>query len=243
MKYRFSLCISALCFLTAFLIALTVRQQGNEALATRIAPEILRFHILANSDSSADQQLKMEVKGLVIDYVNENLGSSATKNETVAWLMDHKPDIETMAADYIRSQGKDYPVTLALTKDYFPTKAYGDMVFPCGTYDAARITIGSGSGHNWWCVLYPPLCYVDSMNAVVPESSKQTLKTLIPDDDYQALLPENERIKNWTPTHSAAGQAGSPMAQAGSPEAQAGNEKQKPQIRVKFRLLELLSSK
>lgn len=220
MKYRFSLCISALCFLTAFLIALAARQQGEEALAGRIAPEILRFHILANSDSGADQQLKMEVKGLVLDYVNENLGGSATKDETVSWLLDHKPDIETMAADYIRSQGKDYAVSLSLTRDYFPTKAYGDMVFPCGTYDAARITIGSGRGHNWWCVLYPPLCYVDSMNAVVPESSKQTLRTLIPDDDYQALLPENER----------AGQ-------------QAGNEKQKPQIRVKFRFLELLSAK
>lgn len=229
MKHRYSLCISALCFLTAFLIALTVRQQGNEALAARIAPEILRFHILANSDSSADQQLKMEVKGLVINYVNEHLGGSATKDETAAWMLERKPDIETMAADYIRSQGKEYPVTLALTKDYFPTKSYGDMVFPCGTYDAARITIGSGRGRNWWCVLYPPLCYVDSMNAVVPESSKQTLMTLIPEDDYRALLPENGRSKHCEPAPSA--------------QAQAGNEKQKPHIRIKFRLLELLSSK
>ncbi len=229
MKYRFSLCISALCFLTAFLIALTARQQGSEALATRIAPEILRFHILANSDSSADQQLKMEVKGLVLDYVNENLGGSATKDETVSWLLEHRSDIESLAAGYIRSQGQDYPVALSLTRDYFPTKAYGDMVFPCGTYDAARITIGSGQGHNWWCVLYPPLCYVDSMNAVVPESSKQTLRTLIPDDDYQALLPENERSGRALP--------------APSDPAHAGNEKQKPQIRVKFRFLELLSAK
>lgn len=216
MKYRISLCISALCFLTAFLIALSARQQGSEALASRIAPEILRFHILANSDSDEDQQLKMEVKGLVIDYVNENLGENATKETTAAWLTDHSEAIEDMAHRYLLSRGKDYPVSLMLTRDYFPTKAYGDMVFPCGTYDAARITIGSGNGHNWWCVLYPPLCYTDSMNAVVPEHSKETLKQLIPEDDYEALLPESERT-------------------ARAPE--------KPRVRIRFRLPELLGFK
>jgi len=123
MKYRISLCISALCFLTAFLIALSARQQGSEALASRIAPEILRFHILANSDSDEDQQLKMEVKGLVIDYVNENLGENATKETTAAWLTDHSEAIEDMAHRYLLSRGKDYPVSLMLTRDYFPTKA------------------------------------------------------------------------------------------------------------------------
>lgn len=216
MKYRISLCISALCFLTAFLIALSARQQGSEALASRIAPEILRFHILANSNSDEDQQLKMEVKGLVIDYVNENLGENATKETTAAWLTDHSEAIEDMAHRYLLSRGKDYPVSLMLTRDYFPTKAYGDMVFPCGTYDAARITIGSGNGHNWWCVLYPPLCYTDSMNAVVPEHSKETLKQLIPRDDYEALLPESERT-------------------ARAPE--------KPRVRIRFRLPELMGFK
>lgn len=216
MKYRISLCISALCFLTAFLIALSARQQGSEALASRIAPEILRFHILANSNSDEDQQLKMEVKGLVIDYVNENLGENATKETTAAWLTDHSEAIEDMAHRYLLSRGKDYPVSLMLTRDYFPTKAYGDMVFPCGTYDAARITIGSGNGHNWWCVLYPPLCYTDSMNAVVPEHSKETLKQLIPEDDYEALLPESER-------------------NARAPE--------KPRVRIRFRLPELMGFK
>lgn len=213
MKYKVSLCVCALCFFTAFLIAMSARQQGNEALAARIAPEILRFHILANSDSDEDQQLKMEVKGLVINYVNENLGGNATKEKTAGWLMEHKDGIEEMARTYILSQGKDYPVKLELARDYFPTKAYGDMVFPCGTYDAARITIGSGRGHNWWCVLYPPLCYTDSMNAVVPERSKETLKSLIPDEDYEALLPEKERTD-----HNSG----------------------KPRVQVRFRLAELL---
>ena len=203
--------------LAATLILTASRMKQVDAKVARtqesLAKEVFRFHVLANSDSDEDQQLKMEVKGLVISYVNENLGGNATKEKTAGWLMEHKDGIEEMARTYILSQGKDYPVKLELARDYFPTKAYGDMVFPCGTYDAARITIGSGRGHNWCCVLYPPLCYTDSMNAVVPERSKETLKSLIPDEDYEALLPEKER------TDHRSG---------------------KPRVQVRFRLAELL---
>lgn len=210
MKYKISLCISALCFLSAFLITMSARTAGEEALASRIAPEILRFHILAESDSTHDQELKMGLKGLVLDYVHSQVPDSAGKEELIKWLNSNKRCIESMSENWLDQQGAPAPVTLEVTKDYFPTKAYGDMVFPCGTYEAVRITIGSGKGHNWWCVLYPSLCYTDSMNAVVPESSKQTLACLLDEDDYGALLPPREQ-----------------------------NGK-KPEIRVRFRLLELL---
>lgn len=210
MKYKISLCISALCFLSAFLITMSARTAGEEALASRIAPEILRFHILAESDSTHDQELKMGLKGLVLDYVHSQVPDSAGKEELIKWLNSNKRCIESMSEDWLDQQGAPAPVTLEVTKDYFPTKAYGDMVFPCGTYEAVRITIGSGKGHNWWCVLYPSLCYTDSMNAVVPESSKQTLACLLDEDDYGALLPPREQ-----------------------------NGK-KPEICVRFRLLELL---
>ena len=195
MKYRISLCISALCFLTAFLIALSARQQGGEALAARIAPEILRFHILANSDSDEDQQLKMEVKGLVIDYVNENLGEEATKETTAAWLLDHSEEIENMAHRYLLSRGKNYPVSLKLTRDYFPTKAYGDMVFPCGTYDAARVILGEGNGHNWWCVLYPRFCFLDEVCKEIPEKSRRELQDKLNQGDYPLLEDHRPDIK------------------------------------------------
>lgn len=213
MKYKISLCISALCFFTAFLIFMASRTTGEEALASRIAPEILRFHVLAESDSARDQNLKLGVKGLVLDYIHGQVPEDADKEQLEQWIEGNKTSIETMAQDWLADQGASYPVKLELTRDYFPTKAYGDMVFPCGTYDAARITIGSGRGHNWWCVLYPPLCYTDSMNAVVPERSKETLKSLIPDEDYEALLPEKERTD-----HNSG----------------------KPRVQVRFRLAELL---
>lgn len=189
MKYKVSLCISALCFLTAFLIILASRTAGEEALASRIAPEILRFHILAESNSAHDQELKLGLKGFVLDYIHSQVPDSAGKEELLQWLNNNKAHIESVCRDWLLGQGSACPAVMEITQDYFPAKAYGDMVFPCGTYDAVRITIGRGKGHNWWCVLYPSLCYTDSLKAIVPDSSKQTLSCLLDEEDYSALLP------------------------------------------------------
>lgn len=197
MKYKISLCVSAACFLTALLLSLSARQAGQEALAERIAPDILRFHILANSDSPEDQALKLEIRDLVISVLERGLGDGAGKEETKAWLLQNKETIESMAQDYLLGKGVRQPVRLTLARDYFPTKAYGSLVFPCGTYEAARITIGEGKGHNWWCVLYPPLCYADAMHAVVPEPSENALKETVGEADYEAMAPR--RLKEEKP--------------------------------------------
>lgn len=210
MKYKVSLCISALCFFTAFLILMSCRTSGEEALASRIAPEILRFHILAESDSPRDQDLKLGVKSLVLDYIHSQVPQDTGKDELETWIRNNSSSIESMAQDWLADQGAPYAVKLEIARDYFPTKSYGDMVFPCGTYDAVRITIGSGRGHNWWCVLYPTLCYTDAIHAVVPESSRDTLSSLLAEEDYDALLSPRDRSQK------------------------------KPEVRVRFRLLDLL---
>lgn len=210
MKRKVSLCASALCFFTAFLIILSSRTTSEEALASRIAPEILRFHILAESNSSYDQRLKLGVKGLVLDYVQSQAPEKISKNQLVLWLNQNKDSIEAMSEDWLLDHGAEYPVQLEVTRDYFPTKSYGDMVFPCGMYDALRITIGQGKGRNWWCVLYPTLCYTDPVHAVVPEPSRKALASLLDEDDYNALLAPESKVHK------------------------------KPEVHVKFRLLEVL---
>ena len=187
MKHRISLCISALCFFTAFLITMSSRTAGEEALAARIAPEILRFHILAESNAAHDQELKIGLKGLVLDYVHSQVPDSAGKEGLIEWLENNRTSIETMSEDWLADQGAPYGVTLEVTKDYFPTKAYGDMVFPCGTYDAVRITIGQGKGHNWWCVLYPRFCFLDETCKEIPEESRKELQDQLNQGDYPLL--------------------------------------------------------
>lgn len=194
MKYRRDLFLCLTCLLLAFLFTMAGRRQSDEAMAARIAPEILRFHVLANSDSDEDQQLKLRVRTLLLDSIYEELGENASLDDTKEYVLANKDSLEQEAEDYMKAEGYDYPAHMEVTECYFPTKAYGDMVFPCGTYDAVRVEIGKGKGHNWWCVLYPPLCFVDSTYAVVPDSSREILRESLDAADYQALLKKQPEV-------------------------------------------------
>ena len=194
MKYRRDLFLCLTCLLLAFLFTMAGQRQSDEAMAARIAPEILRFHVLANSDSDEDQQLKLRVRTLLLDSIYEKLGENASLDDTKEYVLANKDSLELEAEDYMKAEGYDYPAHMEVTECYFPSKTYGDMVFPCGTYDAVRVEIGKGKGHNWWCVLYPPLCFVDSTYAVVPDSSREILRESLDAADYQALLKKQPEV-------------------------------------------------
>ena len=194
MKYRRDLFLCLTCLLLAFLFTMAGQRQSDEAMAARIAPEILRFHVLANSDSDEDQQLKLRVRTLLLDSIYEELGENASLDDTKEYVLANKDSLEQEAEDYMKAEGYDYPAHMEVTECYFPTKTYGDMVFPCGTYDAVRVEIGKGKGHNWWCVLYPPLCFVDSTYAVVPDSSREILRESLDAADSQALLKKQREV-------------------------------------------------
>ena len=194
MKYRRDLFLCLTCLLLAFLFTMAGQRQSDEAMAARIAPEILRFHVLANSDSDEDQQLKLRLRTLLLDSIYEKLGENASLDDTKEYVLANKDSLEQEAEDYMKAEGYDYPAHMEVTECYFPTKTYGDMVFPCGTYDAVRVEIGKGKGHNWWCVLYPPLCFVDSTYAVVPDSSREILRESLDAADYQALLKKQPEV-------------------------------------------------
>lgn len=175
-----------------------------EAAREDLSAHVLRFHVLANSDSEEDQALKLAVKTAVLDYMEEGLPEDADLDATREFLLSHEAEIKKIAEDLISSAGFDYPVALSLEPWYFPTKAYGDLTFPCGTYEAFRIVIGEGGGKNWWCVLYPSLCFVDATNGIVPEDSKEELQTVLDEDTYEALLtPGSSSQKNTGETEQA----------------------------------------
>ena len=151
---------SLACFFTAFLIAVSANTCKQEADASRISPYVLRFHILAESNSKTDQELKLKVRDQVLSYIRENAPGDPSKTELAFWLLSHRNEV-IFEAD----------VNLSLSHDHFPAKTYGNAFFPCGYYDAARITIGKGKGRNWWCVLYPSLCFTDPDPAINETSS------------------------------------------------------------------------
>ncbi|MCI8658938.1 MAG: stage II sporulation protein R [Lachnospiraceae bacterium] len=184
------------CLLFAFLLTQIQLQNQREALASRLSPSILRFHILADSDQKEDQKVKLEVRSLILDYLKSHLPAGAGKRETIACLAENKQEIEALAEKHLKKQGFDYQATLQpITSCYFPTRTYGSYVFPCGYYDAARITLGKGKGHNWWCVLYPQFCFVDETLTAVPAESTQILQTELKQDDYLAIQDNRPDIK------------------------------------------------
>lgn len=194
MKRKRDLFLCLTCLLLAILLTFAGEQKNGEAMAARIAPQILRFHVLANSNSHKDQQLKLAVRTELLNAIYKGLGENASLEDTKEYVIANRTRLEKAAEDYMKKQGYDYSAHMELTNCYFPTKAYGDMVFPCGTYDAVRVELGKGKGHNWWCVLYPPLCFVDSTYAVVPDSSKEVLKHSLNPADYQALLKKKPEL-------------------------------------------------
>ena len=194
MKQKRDLFLCITCLLLALLFSMAEGRSTDEALAARIAPEILRFHVLANSDSTDDQNLKLKVRTMLLNTIYEEMGENASLEETKTYVRSHKTRLEEKAEMYMRTLGYDYPAHMELTYTYFPTKTYGDMVFPCGNYEAVRVKIGEGKGRNWWCVLYPPLCFVDSSYAVVPDTSKEILRESIDASDYKKLNKESPKI-------------------------------------------------
>lgn len=153
-----------------------------------LSTSAIRFHVLANSDSIADQQLKMAIKEKVVDYIYTNTGDFTNINEARNFIVSHDDEILNLGRNTMTSMGYNYSITSHFGREIFPTKSYGDVVFPSGEYTSYTLSIGNGKGHNWWCVLYPPLCFVDASTGVVPESSKERLQESLTNREYQSVV-------------------------------------------------------
>lgn len=162
-----------------------------------LAEEVFRFHVLANSNSEADQELKLKVRDGVISYMKEQLPENADKEKTKWWAKEHLQELETVAGEIIGNEGYSYKVSAKVETISFPKKTYGDITFPAGDYEALRILIGEANGNNWWCVLYPNLCFVDSIHAVVPKEEKEELKEVLTDEEYEVITVGTKFKIKW----------------------------------------------
>lgn len=166
------------------------------AVSTDIQNSVFRLHVIANSDSDEDQNLKYIVRDKVLEYINSISNSSMTKDEVIALANENINEIQKIAENTIHENGYNYSVKLNIGNFSFPTKKYGDITFPAGFYDALKIEIGEAKGHNWWCVMFPPLCFVDVTSGIVPEESKQTIRDNLSEEEYK-LLSENSGNINF----------------------------------------------
>lgn len=141
--------------------------QDQENLPVSCGNEnLIRLHVLANSDSVADQQLKLKVRDAIIDYLTPYLKNVTTKSMAEQIVLEQKDKLIAIGRNVVVMNGADYPVDVQIGMFDFPIKAYGSLVLPAGTYEAVRVLVGNAKGSNWWCVLFPPLCFVDITNVV-----------------------------------------------------------------------------
>lgn len=153
-----------------------------------IAEKILRFHVRANSDSRADQALKLKVRDAVGAFMEQKLSKAQDREQCGRIVQEYLPQIIHIAEQTVQQEGYTYAVTAQMKTVGFPQKTYGNYTFPAGNYEALNVVIGSGKGQNWWCVMYPNMCFHGAVYEVVDEDAKKSLKKVLSEDEYDAVL-------------------------------------------------------
>lgn len=171
--------------------------ENEELIYEDIVDKIIRFHVIANSDSDEDQDLKLKVRDRVVEFISGKLDESSSVEESREIILNNKEEMEGIARKVIEENNYSYAVVSDLSRENFPDKLYGDVIFPQGEYEAYRIIIGDGKGANWWCVMFPPLCFVDGTKEVIDSSEiKKEIEDGEKDSSNKNIKEKNIKEKN-----------------------------------------------
>ncbi len=169
-------------------IALNTNNISGKASQSDVAGKLIRFHVIANSDDKIDQRLKLKVRDAVLKYISPKLKNCKNIEESRKIINNENKNIKKIAETVIKKNGFKYSVASTLSEENFPVKTYGNITLPQGKYEAYRIIIGTGTGQNWWCVMFPPLCFVDITKGNVSyEKTEKEMKTVLSDDEYNLV--------------------------------------------------------
>lgn len=164
------------------------RQKNVEAVSAKV----LRFHVIAESDSADDQRRKLLVRDAVGEWMNRKLANAQDRADCEKMIEENKEQIQALAEQVLAEDGERESVQVRLADVEFPDKSYGDYEFPAGIYRALQIIIGEGEGHNWWCVLYPNLCFSAEGYDVTGDGAKEELSKVLSPSEYETILKEHK---------------------------------------------------
>lgn len=183
---RFLLLFSVGCLLIVALAILNPSAALADGRAVRDG--VIRLHILANSDEASDQAIKLSLRDALLDRIANLTDGCADRDEAEAAVRGSLPDLEDFARSTLRQMDCDQPVEITLSEEYYPTREYENLRLPAGRYLSLRVIIGSGQGHNWWCVLFPPVCTSSA-------SADEELAEVGFTPDQVRLLTDGEDVK------------------------------------------------
>lgn len=186
-KLKSFILLALLLFLYVFISA----QSYVTAVSSNLSDAVFRLHVIANSDTDEDQSLKLKVRDSLLKYMNEICSNCSTKAEAISIATQHKDEFQKIAEQTITDNGYNYPVIINIDNFYFPTKNYGDISLPAGFYDALRVEIGEAKGKNWWCVMFPSLCFIDVSSGIVDDEAKENLEENLEEESYSIISDKN----------------------------------------------------
>lgn len=158
-----------------------------------IADNVVRLHIIANSDSSADQALKLKVRNAILEHMQAQYPDGATRDEAAQFLKGNLPQIKQVATDVLRENGSSEPVDAKYGVFSFPTKQYANLALPAGMYEAVRVELGEAQGRNWWCVMFPPLCVADANSLQMDAQAMSKLREDLGSVNYSLITDVTDR--------------------------------------------------
>lgn len=196
MKKIFCFLLGIIAIVNLYFFVGAKQVKSDEEIVKDINEKLIRFHVIANSDEEADQELKIKVKDNIINYIFPKLKDSKSIDESRDILRNNNKQILKIAEKTIKENGYNYSVNSTLDRENFPEKNYGNITLPQGEYEAYRVIIGSGQGKNWWCVMFPPLCFVDvTKGQVSDKETEETMKRVLDDDEYTEISNKNDKNK------------------------------------------------
>ncbi|CEI74234.1 MULTISPECIES: stage II sporulation protein R [Romboutsia] len=171
------------------LMTLTINGEVKNinSLSENYKDKLIRFHVIANSDSDEDQELKLKVRDAVIEYLQPKLSKSKNISQSEEIIKNEYDQIEKISENIIKENGYTYDIKVGIEYSNFPTKQYSSVVLPAGEYKALKIVIGEGTGKNWWCVMFPPLCFIDEENGVIDKATDEKLKEVLTEEEYNLI--------------------------------------------------------
>ena len=187
-------CIILLFLLILIFLFLSINSYAS-TISQNISENFFRLHILANSNSEQDQALKLKVRDKIIEYMNTLSYSGLNKEDVIILTQNNINNFQEIAEKTISDEGYDYNVKIEIGNFYFPTKIYGNISLPAGNYDAIRISIGNAQGENWWCSLFPPLCFIDISSGIISDESENELKTNLSNEEFAIITDDSKTIK------------------------------------------------
>ena len=158
--------------------------------------KLIRFHVIANSDSDEDQNLKLKVRDAVIAYLQPKLELSNSIEESESIIKSEYKELENISKNIVLENGYKYDISVGIDYSTFPTKQYSNVVLPAGEYKALRIIIGEGKGKNWWCVMFPPLCFVDEQSSIIDTETDKKLREILTEEEYELIAQNNKKQVN-----------------------------------------------